>query len=219
VVLVLGPPGGGKSTLTRRLLDAYGWDHFAVRPFIRREIEAQTRLGLRAKKFVDAGQWLPDEMVVGIIRSWVESRREHGAEALLIEGVPGNIAQSELMDEVLAGLTEPPIVVYVDAPDDVCIARATKRRVCEQCDGGVSAAPDPDDPTRCERCRTPLICRRDDELEAFASRLATHRRLFEATWTHYCDGRLIPLDGCLPPEKVARHAQKELMRLFGREGG
>lgn len=99
-IILFGPPGSGKGTQSEKLIDRYGLIHLSTGNLLREEIVNETRLGLEAKRYMDSGQLVPDSVVIGMIRSALESNPN--AEGFLFDGFPRTVAQSEALDELLA---------------------------------------------------------------------------------------------------------------------
>lgn len=99
-VILFGPPGSGKGTQSEKLIDRYGLIHLSTGNLLREQISNQTRLGLEAKKFMDAGQLVPDSVVIGMIRSAIKENPDAGG--FLFDGFPRTVAQSQALDELLA---------------------------------------------------------------------------------------------------------------------
>ena len=100
-LILFGPPGSGKGTQSEKLIERYGLLHLSTGNLLREEIALKTRLGLEAKAFMDAGQLVPDAVVIGMIRSALESNP--GANGFLFDGFPRTVAQAEALDQLLAG--------------------------------------------------------------------------------------------------------------------
>lgn len=99
-LILFGPPGSGKGTQSERLIEKYGWIHLSTGNLLRKEIAEKTPLGLEAKNYMDKGQLVPDEVVIGMIRSALEHNPE--AKGFLFDGFPRTVAQSEALDNLLA---------------------------------------------------------------------------------------------------------------------
>lgn len=99
-IILFGPPGSGKGTQSDKLIDKYGLIHLSTGNLLREEIANKTTLGLEAKKFMDSGQLVPDQVVIGMIRSAIINNPD--AEGFLFDGFPRTVAQSEALDELLA---------------------------------------------------------------------------------------------------------------------
>ena len=210
-VIVIGLPGSGKSTMIRSLLDRRPQTgHFGVRLHFKRQVELGTDIGLRAAHYVQNGLWIPDELLIEAIRAEFESGRfVHG---FVIEGVPGNARQAALLDELLdERRIDSPVLVYVEASDELCLERALRRRVCTTCDGGVEpAVVDPDDETRCARCGSTLGRRWDDDEEPFRRRLALHRNVIGDILPYYDSARTLVADGSRSREELLRTVVERL---------
>jgi adenylate kinase len=213
-LIILGAPASGKSTLTRGLLDAHqGLGHFAVRLYFAEQIRLDTDLGRAAEPYAKDSAWLPDEMVIEAVRR----RFDEGAFAggMILEGLPATTRQAELLDALLC---ERQVrlsgVLYLEVPDEVCVARALSRRVCTRCDGGVNQAPiDAERPDVCARCGCPLGSRGDDEETRFRLRLAKHRTIVTEALGYYPDSAVVRIDGLQPPPAVLDEAVRRLSPL------
>lgn len=98
-LILFGPPGSGKGTQSERLIEKYGLKHLSTGDLLRSEIAAQTPLGMEAKKLMDKGQLVPDEVVIGMISSALEANPE--AKGFLFDGFPRTTAQAEALDKLL----------------------------------------------------------------------------------------------------------------------
>jgi len=98
-LILFGPPGSGKGTQSERLIVKYGLKHLSTGDLLRSEIAAQTPLGMEAKKIMDKGQLVPDEVVIGMISSALEANPQ--AKGFLFDGFPRTVAQAEALDKLL----------------------------------------------------------------------------------------------------------------------
>ncbi|RYY22161.1 MAG: adenylate kinase, partial [Chitinophagaceae bacterium] len=99
-IILFGPPGSGKGTQSEKLIESYGLVHLSTGNLLREEIANQTRLGLSAKDYMDRGQLVPDEVVIGMIRSSIDNNPSAGG--FLFDGFPRTVAQSIALDNLLA---------------------------------------------------------------------------------------------------------------------
>jgi len=199
-ITIIGRPASGKSTLTDRLVAASPeLRTFGVRRHFTKEVEAGTPIGERVRDIVARHGWIPDELVAATVREHVAS----GAlgTSFILEGMPGNLQQAELLDELLGELGLPLHgAVHVATPEEVCSARATSRLVCYRCDGGSHEATRVGDTMRCARCGGPVTPRDSDAQELFSARLTHYRELGRALVGYYTGDRLLELDGRADPE-------------------
>lgn len=98
-LILFGPPGSGKGTQSERLIEKYGLMHLSTGNLLREEIQNQTELGLAAKRFMDQGQLVPDEVVIGMIRSAIDHNPQ--AKGFLFDGFPRTVAQAKALDKLL----------------------------------------------------------------------------------------------------------------------
>jgi adenylate kinase len=213
-IAIVGRPASGKSTLTGNLLrENPSAGSFGVRRHFMEQIRAGSEIGRAAQGVVEAGGWIPDELVAKAVRRQLE--RGTLGEEFIFEGMPGNRRQAELLDEVLDELGLPlTAAVHVDTPDEVCRQRASLRTVCDACDGGShQAVEDPERPGRCARCQGPITRRAADLPEYLAYRLDLHRRQGPEIVEFYRGPRLIEVDGSNSPADVLAAVNAELGAL------
>lgn len=174
-VIFLGPPGVGKGTQAQRLAAQEGIPQISTGDILRDAIKHGTPLGLRAKGFMDAGQLVPDDIVVGIVRDKLATAA--CAKGYILDGFPRTLAQAEALDRMLrkdgdAYITN---VVNFELPKPELIRRLSGRRSCGTCQAvyNVVSAP-PRQEGRCDRCGGSLVQRTDDQPEAIEARLRAY---------------------------------------------
>jgi adenylate kinase len=131
-LVLLGPPGAGKGTQAGRIVSEYGIPHVSTGDILRSAVKRQTQMGLEAKKFMDAGELVPDSVVIGIVKDRLQE--PDTAKGFLMDGFPRTIPQAEALDGVLDGLERAVTKVLVLLVDeDLLLKRLTGRRVCRSC--------------------------------------------------------------------------------------
>lgn len=200
-IVIIGGPASGKSTLTDLLVagdPAIGT--FGVRRFFAEQLNLGTSLGRRARPYVESNAWIPDDIVVEGVAQELDARLR---TSFILEGMPGNARQAALLDEVLLrrGLSLD-AAVHVDTPTEVCVERAGRRTVCQECDGGSHQAVI-DELGQCRRCGTPVSRRSSDLGESFQRRLHAHRLQSDELLDFYAaTSRLVTVQGELPEAAV-----------------
>jgi len=200
--------------LTDRLVEAdQGIATFGVRRHFAREVAERTPLGCAVEGVVKANGWIPDELVALAVRQ--ELDRGHLGGSFILEGMPGNRRQAELLDDVLTEVGLPlHAAVHVDTPEALCAERAARRLVCQVCDGGshqvVTSAHG-----RCRRCGTRPTRRTTDAPEPFAKRLAQHAQVGPDLLGYYRYDRLIELSGLATSAELARECRHLLAPRIG----
>ena len=125
-LILFGPPGSGKGTQSERLISKYGFKHLSTGDLLRSEITAQTELGLKAKSFMDAGQLVPDAVVIGMVDAAISANK--GVNGFLFDGFPRTRAQAEALDALLKShATEIHVVLALDVPEEELIQRMIGR--------------------------------------------------------------------------------------------
>jgi adenylate kinase len=125
-IILFGPPGSGKGTQSEKLIAAYGLKHLSTGDLLRSEIAAKTPLGLEAKSIMDRGQLVPDEVVVGMISSALDTNPQ--AKGFLFDGFPRTVAQSEALDKLLRlKNTEIGVVLALEVGEEELVSRLLNR--------------------------------------------------------------------------------------------
>ncbi len=125
-IILFGPPGSGKGTQSEKLIATYGLKHLSTGDLLRTEISKQTPLGLEAKSIMDRGQLVPDEVVIGMISSALESNPQ--AKGFLFDGFPRTVAQSEALDKLLQlKNTEIGVVLALEVSEEELVHRLLNR--------------------------------------------------------------------------------------------
>jgi adenylate kinase len=125
-LILFGPPGSGKGTQSDRLVDKYGLIHLSTGNLLRGEIAEQTPLGLEAKSFMDKGQLVPDEVVIGMVDSYFDHHKD--AKGFLFDGFPRTVAQAEALDKLLKlKKTEIAAVMALEVGEEELVKRLLNR--------------------------------------------------------------------------------------------
>ncbi|MFC0773743.1 adenylate kinase [Terrimonas alba] len=125
-VILFGPPGSGKGTQSEKLVDKYGFVHLSTGDLLRKERQLKTPLGIEAQQFIDKGQLVPDEVVIGMISSALDENV--GASGFLFDGFPRTVAQAEALDRLLnLKKSEIALVLFLEVNEDELIKRLVHR--------------------------------------------------------------------------------------------
>ena len=125
-VILFGPPGSGKGTQSEKLVDKYGFVHLSTGDLLRKERQLKTPLGIEAQQFIDKGQLVPDEVVIGMISSALDENP--GASGFLFDGFPRTVAQAEALDRLLdLKKSEIAVVLFLEVNEDELIKRLVNR--------------------------------------------------------------------------------------------
>ena len=125
-IILFGPPGSGKGTQSEKLIDKYGLVHLSTGDLLRKERQLKTPLGIEAQQFVDKGQLVPDEVVIGMISSALDANK--GVNGFLFDGFPRTTAQAEALDKLLDfNKTSIGVVLFLQVPQEELISRMVNR--------------------------------------------------------------------------------------------
>ncbi len=173
-IILLGPPGAGKGTQAKRLIDKYGIPQISTGDMLRAALKEGTPLGLEAKKFMDQGTLVPDSVVIGLVKERIQ--KPDCAKGYMLDGFPRNVSQAEALDNMLAELKQKiDHVVSIEVPSSELLVRLTGRRTCRACGAGFHVKFDP--PKKdgvCDKCSGELYQRDDDNEATVSSRLQVY---------------------------------------------
>ncbi|CUI16475.1 adenylate kinase [Candidatus Protochlamydia naegleriophila] len=200
-LILLGPPGSGKGTQSKRLAHAYQVPHISTGDLFREHMSKETSIGMRAKAFIQAGKLVPDEVVMDMLFD----RLEHPdcLRGYLLDGFPRTVAQADQLGKK-RDLKMPFLVLCLDVVDDVIVQRASGRLVCKQC--GVIYNRDfspPVHPGVCDKCGGEVYRRHDDAPEVVLERLKVYHEQTRPLIEYYRKQEVLTsFDGNQPPDVV-----------------
>jgi adenylate kinase len=213
-LVLLGPPGAGKGTQAGRLVDDFGLPYYSTGIILREAVDAESDLGREAKRYMDRGELVPDEVISRVISERLESGEAE--EGFLLDGFPRTIGQAEMLEETLDGrgrsLTA---ALLIDTPDDEVIRRLSGRRTCVK-NGHVYHVEfdPPKNKGVCDQDGSLLVQRDDDKPETVRKRLEVYHRETEPLIDWYEDrGLLRRFEGTRTPEEVHSRIRATLATL------
>jgi adenylate kinase len=213
-LILLGPPGSGKGTQGERLQEDFRLPYYATGDILRAAVRDETELGRRAKEYMDRGDLVPDEVIIGVIAERVES--EEAADGFILDGFPRTRRQAEALDEEMERLgRELTAALLIDVSDEEVTRRLGGRRTCVG-EGHVFHVEfdPPENEGVCDLCGARLIVRDDDKPEVIRHRLEQYHAKTEPLVEYYeTRGILRRVDGERPPEEVSDRIRALLATL------
>ena len=202
-IIMLGAPGAGKGTQAKMIAEKYGVPHVSTGDIFRANIKNGTQLGMEAKKYMDQGLLVPDELTVRILLDRVA--QDDCKNGYVLDGFPRTIPQAQVLDEALTKLGDKiDYAIDVDVPDENIIRRMSGRRACLTCGATyhIEHIP-PKKEGICDKCGSELVLRDDDKPETVKNRLAVYHEQTQPLIDFYeKKGVLRTVDGTLPMEEV-----------------
>ena len=212
-LILLGPPGAGKGTQAERITEDFDLPYISTGDMLREAVKTGTELGRQAKSFMDQGELVPDEVIIGVILDKVEA--PEAADGFILDGFPRTIAQAEALDDAFAKLgRELTATILLEVPDDELVRRLSGRRVSP---AGRPYHVDFNPPKvagKCDVDGSDLIQRDDDKPEVVRNRLDVYHRQTSPLVEYYEDkGLLRRFDGTRPPTEVHDHIRATISTL------
>ena len=214
-IVLFGPPGAGKGTYGRKLSQWLGIPVVATGDMLRAAIEKGTQLGERVKKYVYAGELVPDDIMREVVKQALDS--EAAKDGVIFDGFPRTLQQAKMLEELLSERgAHIDLIIELNASDDVIIERLSSRRVCPKCGAVYNLRTNPPkDDNKCDVCGTPLVQRDDDKPETIKFRLDVYHRqtapLLEYFRKQPVDYLVISTEGTI--EEGEKRLREELVNL------
>ena len=203
-LIFLGPPGAGKGTQATGVSSHLRVPHISTGDMFRSAIKNQTPTGLEAKRYMDAGQLVPDSVVIAMVKERLAM--EDCANGYLLDGFPRTVEQAEALEKFAA----PDAVVDIEVPDEMLVDRLTGRRVCATCSGTFHISKLANDKL-CPVCGGELYQRDDDKPATISNRLNVYHEQTAPLIGYYAGlGRLKRIDGNARPEDVFQNILSSL---------
>ena len=202
-IIMLGAPGAGKGTQAKMIADKYGVPHVSTGDIFRANIKNGIELGMEAKKYMDQGLLVPDELTVRILLDRVA--QDDCKNGYVLDGFPRTIPQAEVLDSELTKLGDHiDYAINVDVPDENIVKRMSGRRACLTCGATyhIEHVP-PKKEGICDVCGSELVLRDDDKPETVKNRLNVYHEQTQPLIDFYTEkGVLKTVDGTVPMEEV-----------------
>jgi adenylate kinase len=213
-LVLLGPPGSGKGTQGERLQDDFRLPYYATGDILREAVRDETDIGKQAQEYMDRGDLVPDEVIIGVITDRINS--DEAQDGFILDGFPRTVPQAEALDEAMDGLgRDISAAVLIDVPDEEVVRRLSGRRICAK--KGHVFHVDFDPPKNedvCDVCGARLLIRDDDKPEVVNHRLGTYHEKTEPLVGYYeGESVLRRVDGALSPDEVSDRIRALLATL------
>jgi adenylate kinase len=204
-IILFGPPGVGKGTQARLLSTTHGIPHISTGDMLRTAVAEGTELGRKAKSIMDAGQLVPDDVMIGIVRDVLASPR--AANGFILDGFPRTIQQAHALTELLHAMKlDDTVVVNLQVDEEEIVRRLRSRLTCDRTGKVYTSGTEgltPGGP--CPDCGGTLVQREDDREETVRKRLGVYHQTTEPVIEYFrANGRVVTIDGTAPIESVNR---------------
>jgi adenylate kinase len=216
-LILLGRQGAGKGTQCVRLSRHFVVPHISTGDMLRAAVREGTELGMAAKKVMDEGGLIGDDIVVGLVRERLDHDDARG-RGYILDGFPRTVPQAQRLDEITAHRPID-VVIDLDVPRDLVLSRLSARRVCRDCGTNYVAAGVEKTPWICEVCGGDVMHRDDDTPEAIDHRLDLYEEQTSPLIEFYAaTGRLSVVDGVASPEVVFARLTSAVESARGQRG-
>lgn len=192
-LILLGAPFSGKGTLARQLQTDFGLKQISTGDLFRENIKNETEIGLLAKRYIDKGQLVPDDVTISMLKARIA--QDDCKKGIILDGFPRTIEQAKALDKI----AEIDTVIQLDTSFDEIRRRCLGRRICSKC--GEIYNTSTYKKTTCEKCNSPLFQRDDDNLETLNARLEVYEKMTAPLINFYAE-RLFVVEGGTSPEET-----------------
>ncbi|MFY9397008.1 MAG: adenylate kinase [Desulfomonilia bacterium] len=211
-IILIGPPGAGKGTQAKRMIDRLGVPQISTGDMFRAAVKEGSPMGKKAKEYMDKGALVPDDVVIGVVKERFE--KPDIKKGFILDGFPRTLDQAKALDKLLADMgSKLDHVVVIEVPDDNLVGRLTGRRTCRGC--GYMHHVQFDPPKKegvCDKCGGELYLRDDDKEATIRDRLTTYHAQTSPLIDYYSTKGIVrKIDGTRSMEDV----NKEIFKAIG----
>ena len=203
-LILLGPPGSGKGTQGERLQEDFRLPYYATGDILRAAVKEETEIGLQAKEYMDRGDLVPDEVIIGVIAERLQG--EEASDGFILDGFPRTLPQAEALDDKMKQLRrEIMAAILIEVSEDEVLRRLGGRRTCEENPSHIYHVEfdPPEKEGVCDLDGAKLTVRDDDKPDVIKHRLATYREKTEPLIDYYEErGILNSVNGAKSPDEV-----------------
>lgn len=212
IVIILGAPASGKGTQSEVVAKEFKMPHISTGDIFRWNIANETETGIEAKKYIDKGLLVPDELTIEILKSRIE--KEDCKSGFVLDGFPRTVKQQQALDGLLhESQRSIAVVINLNISDQEAIRRIGGRRVCECGRAYHVITYPPKQEGICDSCGERLYTRKDDTLEVIQTRLETYKKQAGPIIEIYREqGKLVDLDGHKPQDDVSQDVLAEVAK-------
>lgn len=204
-IVFLGPPGAGKGTQAKILVEKYGIPQISTGDMLREHVAKGTELGIKAKEYMDKGQLVPDEIILGMVKERLS--QPDAQKGFILDGFPRTVAQAEALDNILEEMGRKlDVTLALVVPDEELVIRLTGRRTCKNCGMmyHIKFKP-PKEEGKCDVCGGELYQRPDDNEETVRNRLKVYHESTAPLIEYYRKkGLLVEIDGSKSIEEITQ---------------
>lgn len=208
-IVFLGPPGAGKGTQAATVTKKYSLAHISSGDLLRAEIKSKSELGLKVKDIIEAGELVPDELIIEMMRKRIA--QADCKNGFLLDGFPRTVSQADALEDI----TQIDVVVNIDVPLTKLAERISRRLVCKDCGATYNKNDMPDvDHTKCLECSGEMYQRDDDRYETVMKRLDVYEKNTAPLVAYYKNnGKLVTVDGDQAIKQVGKQILETLERF------
>lgn len=216
-IILLGPPGAGKGTLSSKIIENKQAVQISTGDIFRYNISNETELGLKAKAYMDKGELVPDELTIDLLWNKFDSLGDENKDSIILfDGFPRTISQAQALDDGMEERNQKiDMVIYFDVDDEILIQRLTGRRTCPECGATYHITNNPPKQEGiCDKCGTKLIQRADDTIETVENRINVYNKQTSVLIEYYTNkGILKSIDGTKKSDLVYKEFEDKLEEI------
>lgn len=213
-IILFGPPGAGKGTQAKKLVDFYGIPQISTGDILRANVGKGTELGFAAKAYMDKGELVPDEVLIGIIKNRL--KEPDCKRGFILDGYPRTVSQADALEVILDEIDKPlDIVLNLEVPNKKLIERISGRLICRNCGASYHRIfNQPKKEGMCDICGDEIYQRSDDKEESVQNRLNVYKTQTQPLIDYYLKkGILITLEGNKDIDEISEDIKAVLAKF------